>query len=235
MNQPSQYSRLTFGQYSFSVPQKKERRSRDVDPFFPYCYHDDNFLHNVIMKIIFSYYYHEDNFLTPTWTLSRLNLSGSKRSGSGKVFGSLSKFFGQFSSEIPWPCSPPENQLHLQTCAECTWRGWHWSWPVGLSHQSWIMWMNGSTFIFPFCFIFLHTVFQLCGECQDSPPQDCPLGGNPGKCVQNLFKICSWNLLCRFVTPGIVGKPNNTANNQNKEWHSNMIIFKNGLQFWKNF
>ena len=101
VNQPSQYSRLTFGQYSFSVPQKKERRSRDVDPFFAYCYHDDNFLHNVIMKIIFSYYYHEDNFLTPTWTLSRLNLSGSKRSGSGKVFGSLSKFFGQFSSEIP--------------------------------------------------------------------------------------------------------------------------------------
>ena len=104
MNQPSQYSRLTFGQYSFSVPQKKERRSRDVDPFFAYCYHDDNFLHNVIMKIIFSYCYHKDIFLcvllswryiflTPTWTLSRLNLSGSKRSGSGKVFGSLSQFF----------------------------------------------------------------------------------------------------------------------------------------------
>ena len=62
MNQPSQYSRLTFGQYSFSVPQKKERRSRDVDPFFAYCYHDDNFLHNAIMKIIFSYCYHEDIF-----------------------------------------------------------------------------------------------------------------------------------------------------------------------------
>ena len=57
--------------------------------------HDDQILIFEMLKLSlseWSYCYEPDDQLEledVTWTLSKLNLSGSKRSGSGKVFGSL--------------------------------------------------------------------------------------------------------------------------------------------------